>query len=245
MVRSGLHNRRIAITRPVEDANRLADRLRACGAIPIIAPAIEIEFTDPPELDAALARVGDFTWVVFTSRNGVEAVFRRTPSIAGPRIAAIGPATADALRTHGIVPDFIPSSYVAESIVAEIGDVDGHTMLLPRADIARRALADGLRAKGAAVTEVAAYTTRSAREPLPDLDDLDAVTFTSSSTVRGFLERASVPTSAKVVCIGPITAQTALEAGLTVHRVADEFTEDGLVRALETLFSNLDRTSDE
>ena len=80
--------RRIVITRPEPDADRLADRLRALGATPVVVPAIRIEFTDPPELDDALGRITGYDWVVFTSRNGVEAVFRRTRSIAGPRVAA-------------------------------------------------------------------------------------------------------------------------------------------------------------
>jgi len=234
---SSLQNRRIVITRPEADAQGFADRLRARGAEPIIAPTIEIEFTDPVELDEALARLDEFDWMVFTSRNGVDAVFHRTSDIGGPKIAVIGPATADALAAHGFETTFMPSSHVAEALLEEIGDVRGATMLLPCADIARDVLPAGLRAGGASVLEIAAYRTRTITEPLPDLGKVDAVTFTSSSTVRGFLERGSIPDGAEVVCIGPITAATAGELGLTVAAVAAEFTEDGMIATLEQLFA--------
>jgi uroporphyrinogen-III synthase len=232
------------ITRPQADAERLAERLRGLGATPVVAPAIEIEFTDPAALDAALTTIHDYHWIVFTSRNGVEAVFRRLPKGAlqpdtghpTPRIAAIGPATAQALKKRGAHPDLVPEQYIAEAVLAALGDVRGLKILLPRADIARKALPDGLRAGGAIVHEIAAYRTRTT-EPAPaSIDRADAVTFTSSSTVRGFLENGPVPQGAKIVCIGPITAQTAREYGLDIAAVADEYTEDGLIAALLAAF---------
>lgn len=227
-----LAGRRIVITRPESDARRLAARLEALGGEPIVAPAIRIEFADPAPLDAALARLPRYQWVIFTSRNGVEAVFRRTDRLAGPRVAAIGPATAAELRQHGVEPDLVPAEYVAEAVLEALGEVGGQRILLPRADIARGALPEGLRARGAVVDEIAVYHTRGADGPRPRLDGVDAVTFTSSSTVRSFLEAGPVPQGAKVVCIGPITAQTARESGLDVTEVAGEYTEDGLVAAL-------------
>ena len=227
-----LAGRTVVITRPQADAERLAERLRGLGATPVVAPAIEIEFTDPPELDAALASIREYHWIVFTSRHGVEAVFRRTAKIAGPKVAAIGPATAHALRKRGVEPDLVPAQYIAEAVLAALGDVRGLKILLPRADIARQALPNGLSARGAIVHEMAAYRTRATEPATASIDRADAVTFTSSSTVRGFLENGPVPEGAKVICIGPITAQTAREYGLEVAAVADEYTEDGLIAAL-------------
>lgn len=234
-----LDGRHVVITRPQADAERLAERLRRLGAIPHVAPAVEIEFTDPPELDAALAGIREYHWIVFTSRNGVEALFRRPasraltlqPRPATPRVAAIGPATAKSLRRHGLEADLVPHEYVAEAVVDALGDVRGLKILLPRADIARKALPDRLRERGAEVHEIAAYRSRSAGAP-PSIARADAVTFTSSSTVRGFLEHGPVPDGAKVICIGPITAATAREAGLEIAAMADEYTEDGLIAAL-------------
>ncbi|MBI4420959.1 MAG: uroporphyrinogen-III synthase [Gemmatimonadetes bacterium] len=227
-----LAGRKIVITRPESDAHRLAERLKELGGEAIVLPAIRIAFADPAPLDAALTRLGQYQWVIFTSRNGVEAVFRRAARLVGPRVAAIGPATAAELRKHGIEPDLMPTEYVAEAVLEALGNVRGQRILLPRADIARRALVDGLRARGAEVEEIAVYHTRAVDEPRPELEGVDAVTFTSSSTVRGFLEAGPVPEGAKVVCIGPITAQTARESGLDVTEIAGEYTEDGLVAAL-------------
>jgi uroporphyrinogen-III synthase len=210
----------------------LAARLTALGAEPIVVPTIQVEFLDSTGLDNALAEIRRYNWVIFTSRNGVEAVFRRIRSIHGPRVAAVGPTTAAELRNHGVEPDLVPNEHVGEALLGALGEVSGRRFLLPRADIARSDLPDGLRARGAIVDDIAAYRTRSAREPRPDLADVDAVTFASSSSVRGFLEGGPVPAGARVVCIGPVTAATAREMGLQVTEVAGDYTEDGLVAAL-------------
>jgi uroporphyrinogen III methyltransferase/synthase len=233
---TSLVGRRIVVTRPAEDAARLASRLRDLGAVPLVLPSIKVEFTDPPELRGALREPLRYDWIVFTSKHGVEAAFRLVPRLVGPRIAAIGPATAQALRHYDVTLDAMPSEYVAEAIIPRLGDVAGTQILLPRADIARRALADGLRARRADVTEVAAYRTRVRTGPRPDLREVDAITFTSSSTVRGFLAGGPAPGTAKVVCIGPITAATARDHGLRVAEIATEYTEDGLIGALFKAF---------
>jgi uroporphyrinogen-III synthase len=234
--RAPLSGRKIVITRSQTDAAQLANRLAALGAEPIVVPAIQVEFADPGPLDAALAKIQSYDWVIFTSRNGVDAVYQRVKSIKGPRVAAIGPATGAALRAHGVEPDLIPSAHVGEALLAALGDVRGQRLLLPRADIARRTLPDGLRARGAIVDDIAAYRTRSTDEPRPDLTGVDAVTFASSSSVRGFLESGPVPAGARVVCIGPVTAATAREMGLNVTEVAGDYTEDGLIAALVAAF---------
>jgi len=241
---AALQGRRIVITRPAEKARRLADRLRSLGAVPIEFPTVRIEPAESGPLDAALGALAHFDWIVFTSANGVEAVFARLAAagkdahvLAARKVAAIGPVTAQALREKGVEPALVPGEYVAEAILDALGDVRGKRFLLPRADIARETLADGLRQRGAAVTEVAAYRTVGAGGPPPDLSGADAVTFTSSSTVRHFLASGAAVGRAKVVCIGPVTAATARELGLTVAAMATEYTEDGLIQALEGALS--------
>jgi uroporphyrinogen-III synthase len=241
---STLRGRRIVITRPAERGRRLAERLRALGAVPIEFPTIRIVAADPQPLQAAAAALDGFDWVVFTSANGVEAFVaalaaagKDARDLARRKVAAIGPATAGALRSRGVAPTLVPAEYVAEAVVAALGDVRGLRFLLPRADIARDALATGLRAGGAVVTEVTAYRTVGADAVPPGLRGADAVTFTSSSTVRHFLGSGARVGTAKVVCIGPVTAATARELGLAVHAVAAEYTEDGLIRALEGAFA--------
>ncbi len=199
-----------------------------------MVPTIRIEFADPVPLDAALAKIQSYDWIIFTSRNGVEAVFRRTAAIDGPRVAAIGPATAAELRGHSVEPDLMPEEHVAEALLEGLGNVRDRKILLPRADIARRALADELRQRGATVDDIIAYHTRAAGGTRPDLAGVDAVTFSSSSSVKNFVEGGPVPRSAKMVCIGPITASTARDYGLEVTEVAGDYSEDGLVAALIT-----------
>ena len=248
-----LAGRRIVITRAAEQAAGLSMLLEAEGAEVVSLAAITIEpAADPAALDRAIQLIERYQWVIFTSANGVRAFAERVHLAAldwrafkGVRLGAIGPATAEALRASGVQPDFMPDEYVAEAITAGIGTVAGQRILLPRADIAREALAVDLRRLGAEVEEIAAY--RTAVRPL-DAQIVaavlarrpDAITFTSSSTVRGFL--AALPGGAEalrgvaVACIGPITAQTARAAGLTPQIVAEAYTMPGLTRALVSYF---------
>jgi uroporphyrinogen III methyltransferase/synthase len=230
--------------------------LEAEGAEVVTLSAISIEpATDPAALDRTIGEIERYRWVIFTSVNGVRAFVERLyhagfdwRALKGVRLGAIGPATAEALRAAGVRPDFMPDEYVAEAITAGIGDVSGQRILLPRADIAREALAIELRGLGAEVEEIAAY--RTVTRPL-DAQTVtaalaarpDAITFTSSSTVRGLqaalpgMSLAEALHGIAVACIGPITAQTAREAGLTPQIVAEAYTMPGLTRALVAYFS--------
>jgi uroporphyrinogen-III synthase len=147
-------------------------------------------------------------------------------------VAAVGPATAAELRTHGVEPDLVPDEYVAEGLLAALGDMTGKRMLLPRAAKARRTLADELRHRGALVDDIPTYDTVPTDDPRPDLSGVDAITFTSGSTVQYFLDGSAVPPGARVICIGPQTAERARSLGLDVHAVAGDYTEDGLIAAL-------------
>jgi uroporphyrinogen-III synthase len=240
-----LNGRRVVITRPENQAEELSSRLRALGARTIAFPVIAI--VPPPPggpLEQAIARLADYDWIIFTSVNGVEQFWERQEETSKvsetSKIAAIGPATAGALRRRGIVAHLVPAEYRAEAILDEIGDVAGQRILLPRADIARPALADGLRAMGAQVDEVVAYHTV---QNVPDQAaftalhaGVDLVIFTSSSTVRNFvaLTIGLDYGDPLIACIGPVTAATARELGLDVDIVAKEYTIDGLLDALDT-----------
>lgn len=255
-----LVGRHIAITRPPEQAPELAALLERAGARVTLLSSIAIApLEDTAALDDALRRLASFDWIVLTSVNGVAAVSARLVALGlswadrgGARAAVIGPATARALEAQGVTPDLIPGEYVAEGILRGLGNVAGKPILLLRADIARRSLAEGLRAGGAAVAEVAAYRTverpvdADALRALLEADRPDAITFTSSSTVRGLLTSISTlgrqPRAAlasiALACIGPITAGTLREHGLEPAVVADEYTVPGLVRALAGYFSS-------
>jgi uroporphyrinogen III methyltransferase/synthase len=250
-----LWGRRIVITRATEQAPDLVRRLEAQGAAVTVLSAIRIA---PPDdyapLDAALASLATFDWVLFTSVNGVHALARRHWDsgrdwrvLGRARIGAIGPATARALEAWHLRPDLVPAEYVAEALLEALGNVAGQRILLPRTDIARPALADGLRLRGAEVVEVTAYRTvvrppdaAALRQALVE-ERPDAITFTSSSTVRGFVaslaasglgDPAEVLRGIAIACIGPITAQTAREHGLEPALAAREYTMNGLIAAL-------------
>lgn len=242
-----LFGKRIVVTRTREQASALSHRLRRAGAAPLEVPTIDIR---PPDdggaaLADAAARVGDYDWVVFTSPNGASrfcATLRDARQLGGVQVAAIGPGTAAALAEFNIVADLLPEQFVAESLLAAFPSCpdEGGRVLLARAAEARAVLPDGLRAGGWKVDVVAAYQTvpaSLAADAGETVRSADAVTFTSSSTVRHFVELVGADAVPGVVaCIGPITAATARELGLRVDVEADEHSIDGLVEALTTHF---------
>ena len=261
--RRPLYGRTIVVTRAAAQAQRFTQLLEEAGARVLEAPAIVI--APPPSwepLDAALDALGTFTWVIFTSVNGVAMVDRRLPArglawaaLAGRRVAAIGPATADALAEHGVRPDLVPGEYRAEGLLERLRGVitPADRVLLPRAAQTRDVLVTGLRRLGAQVTEVPAYATRRADAGAARLREalaagaIDAVTFTSSSTARNFAEmfteeeRRSWLGRVTVASIGPITAATATEYGLTTAVMPDEYTIPALARALAEHFARIPR----
>ncbi|MEY2570041.1 MAG: uroporphyrinogen methyltransferase / synthase [Acidimicrobiaceae bacterium] len=239
-----LFGRRIVITRAREQSSALARLLRAEGADVLEVPAIAIAPASDGgvALRAAAGGVGGFDWLVLTSANGVERFFesvRDARALAGVRVAAIGPGTADALAAHGVRADLVPERFVAESLLEAFPAAPTSyrgRVLLARAAVARDVLPDGLRERGWEVEVVEAYQTVAAtptRAQLRAAADADAITFTSSSTVERYLEvagRERVPPF--VACIGPVTAATAAEAGLTVDVVAEVHSLPGLVAAI-------------
>ena len=231
----------------------MAARLEALGAETIEAPAIRIE---PPQdlrpLRDAARRAGEFDWIIFTSTSGVDAFFGALAdqdmdarALAGRRIAAIGPATAARLAQHGIRADLQPAAFtgaeVAKALAAH-GSLTGVRILLPRADIAPKELVETLAAKGAIASDVVAYRTAAdlsgrdaVRERLAQRE-VDWLTFTSSSTVKNFLEAVGADAvraaNVKIASIGPTTSATLREAGLAPTVEAKTYTIPGLIDAI-------------
>ncbi len=246
-----LFGRRVVVTRAREQASTLAAHLRRLGARPLEVPTIRI---DPPgDGGAGLAqaatglRDGRYDWVIFTSANAVGPLFallRDARQLGAVQVAAIGPGTAAALADRGVVADLVPERFVAEGLLEAFAPPPpgGGRVLLPRAAEARAVLPEGLRRRGWQVDVVEAYRTVTAR-PAPAVlagaAEADAICFTASSTVSRYLELGA-PVPPVVICIGPVTARTATEAGLTVTASAAEHTIDGLVRALCDAFSTSD-----
>jgi uroporphyrinogen III methyltransferase/synthase len=239
--RRPLFGRTVVVTRAREQASGLRARLEALGAEVLEMPAIAIRpvpFTVPD-----LAR---YAWVVFTSANGVDAFFDRgllaggrdARALSPVRIAAIGPGTADALGRRGLRADLVPPRFVAESLCEAFPPGQGR-VLLARAEVARDVLPGGLEAKGYDVDVLAVYRTEPAAPAAGALarlrgGEVDAVTFTSSSTVTNFCDLAcELPSPPPlVVSIGPVTSDTARSRGLRVDAEASPHTIDGLVTAV-------------
>jgi len=247
--RRPLHGRRIAVTRARAQASGLAARLRALGAEVAETPAIRIEARAVEgELARAVTEIAGYTLVVLTSPNGAQLLFDALAArgldaraLAGVTVAAIGPGTARELERRGVRADVVPPRSIAESLAEELEriDVEGRRVLIARASEARDVLPDALAARGAEVDVVALYDTVA--EPLGEeqraaLAAADAVTFTSSSTVRFLLDalgsdRAALE-GARVVSIGPVTSATARELNLEVATEATRHDIDGLIEAL-------------
>jgi uroporphyrinogen III methyltransferase/synthase len=252
-----LFGKRVLVTRSRAQASALSRLLEQEGALPVELPTIEAL---PPEsftaLDGALEQLAAYDWVVFTSVNGVEFFFQRLhhlgkdPKALWPtRLAAIGPATARALDARGVQSDLLPGEYLSAKILEAFQDLDlvGKRILLPRPDLAGRELPQGLRERGAWVDDIAVYRTLTPQDSRQALGSLlggpppDIATFTSSSTVRNLVALLDgdlrLLEGACIACIGPVTADTALELGLRVDVEAQEHTIPGLVAALKKHFS--------
>ena len=254
-----LSGKRIVITRAREQASGFRQLLEAAGAEVLEIPTIRIE---PPAswdpLDRAVEELGHYQWVIFTSVNGVESFRQRLAekgkdlrALRGARVAAIGPATAAALKAWGMAPELVPDEYRAEGLVERLRELirPGDRVLLPRAAETRDLLVTELQRLDARVTEVPAYRTLPVSEGAVALHralkagEVDVVTFTSSSTARNFAamfseaERRALLGDVVVASIGPVTATTAGEFGLDTRIMPREYTIPALVSAIIEYYS--------
>ena len=244
-----LFGKRVLVTRARAQASEFAALLEANGAEVIQFPTITIQpIRENPPLTAAIAALSQYGWVIFTSVNAVEIFYERlrengkdARAFGASKICAVGKKTVAALNRIGIHPDFVPTQSRGSTIAAEIQDVAGEKILLPRAKIAPPELPDALRAKAARVDDIPLYDTltvanenRDAIEAQLLNGDIDIVTFTSSSTVTNFLDVFPIETLAnvRVAVIGPATQAAAVARGVQVDIVAREATIESLVAAI-------------
>lgn len=249
-----LDRRRIAVTRTEDQSDELCTLLEEAGAIPVRCATIRVAPLESFEaLDAALSRLDTYRWLVLTSPNGVRSVVDRMAHLGVPasklktvEVAAVGPGTARALSELGIRPAFVPKEERSQALAESLSPIAGERILLARADIADPAPAHILLRRGARlVDDVAAYRTVPAAPTANALEELrrgvDGITFTSPSTVRGFLEVGpewpTLVDGTIVASIGPVTTAAARDAGLMVHVEAEERTMRGLVEALARAFA--------
>ncbi|RTE08022.1 uroporphyrinogen-III C-methyltransferase [Paenibacillus whitsoniae] len=255
-----LFGRRIMVTRARSQASELVDLIDDLGGEPVEFPVIRMQPPTKPEvvaaLDAALARLPEFDWVILTSVNGVEYFFRSLRErgidirkLGGARIVAVGPKTAEALAERGIIADVIPAKFQGEGILealeAELRA--GQKALLPTADLARDYLPKRLGELGLSVTEVDIYENVLSVDDGDELlqllttQSIHIITFTSSSTVTNLFEALrqlgvedplSLLQGVEIACIGPKTAETAAKAGLPITYMAEEATVASLVHSM-------------
>ncbi|MEJ2218416.1 MAG: uroporphyrinogen-III synthase [Gemmatimonadota bacterium] len=248
--RQPLAGKRVVVTRARHQAAEFVEALEALGAEVVAFPTIRIVAPEDPEpLRRAVADLASYDWLVLTSSNGVARFWNElqragvdAAALSGLRIACVGTSTAAAVEAHGARVSVVPAKHVGEGLLEAMvatGAVAGARILLPRAAEARDVLPDGLRAEGALVDDVAAYRT------VPDTEgaaamrswlaagEIDVLTFTSSSSVRNFVETVGGDVGgACVAVIGPVTGDTARELGLDVQVQAEPHTVPGLVQAL-------------
>ncbi|MGQ0713864.1 MAG: uroporphyrinogen-III C-methyltransferase [Gemmatimonadaceae bacterium] len=241
---------RVVVTRARAQASGIATNLRELGANVIEMPAIRLEPLDPAPLHRALDALASYTWVIFTSQNTVELVWRAmrergldARALAHARIAAVGRATADALHACGLAADVVPRQFVAEALVEVLEarpDVRGARVLLPRGEGARDVLPDALREIGAEVNAISLYRSvaaagdaRAVRARLR-AGDIDLITLTSSSTARFFVDAVGreAAGAAPAASIGPVTTAAAESLGLRVAIEATEATVASLIEAV-------------
>ncbi|MFW6081255.1 MAG: uroporphyrinogen-III C-methyltransferase, partial [Desulfosalsimonas sp.] len=255
-----LFGRRIVVTRARKQASGLVEQLSDLGAAVLEVPAIEIRpVEDLSRLDKAVKNIKDYSWLVFTSVNGVDSFFARLSAsgldardLGGIKTAAIGPATAARMRENGINADIVPESYRAESVVSAFENLEmsGKKVLLPRAEGARPVLPDELSKMGAQVDEIISYRAVQGDDGGVELEqklragEIDMVTFTSSSTVRNFVsllpesEAPKLLSGVAVAAIGPVTAETAEQMGIQPTVIAEEYTIGGLVNAVKEYYKS-------
>jgi uroporphyrinogen III methyltransferase/synthase len=259
---SVLSGKRIVVTRARSQASELARRLSEFGAEVVEFPTIAIE---PPRqyapMDRAIEQLQAYDWLFFTSVNGVQSFFSRlrqlgknSQALEHLKVVAIGPETAGRLEDEGVHAHLVPAKYQAEGIIEGLNpaEIRGRRILIPRAAKARELLPETLRQWGASVDVVEAYQTvlpqnhNVGLNELLQQDQIDVITFTSSSTVVNFIrlfegeDLLRILKGVVIGCIGPITAQTAIDSGLRVDIISSEFTIPGLVDAIVTYYGSGD-----
>lgn len=264
-----LFAKNIVVTRPEKQAEYFCRALEKAGAAVFKVPAIEIfPAKDYDCLDNSIENLKKYDWLIFTSVNGVKYFMERlfikgrdVRDLSGIKLAAIGPVTAAQLADYGLLVDYLPDDYSSEAVIDGFsdGDIRGSKILLPRTDIAPRKLAVDLEKMGAEVDSITTYRTvgriggqqgsgqKNIIEELKN-SQIDMVTFTSSSTANNFIQGLGnnyqqLLMGVEIACIGPITAGAIRNLGLKVDITAEEYTINGLIKAIINYYQKKSRIS--
>ena len=246
-----LQGKRVVITRAAHQVASMVNLLRdTYNAYPILFPCIDIAPpTDKSELDTALHNISDFTWLMLTSRNTVRILAQRIDDLGlspdFPKIAVVGSSTAELCHELlGVVPDFVPDDFIGSSIASLMTMRNNDNVLLPQSEKVDETLADSLRERGAQVTVITAYENviGTGGDDVPAMlrsNEIDALTFTSGSTIEGFIKRTK-PLDARhlpAACIGPSTAKVANEHGFQHIIVPNTYTVETMLSELDAYFA--------
>lgn len=267
---NALKGKRVVVTRAEEQSQELVKELREEGAVPVVMPMVAFGPPERPELlDVAIRKASEFDWVFFTSQNAVRAVRERCEvmgmewggksaglaegargALQGIKIAAVGPATAEAIEATGLHVDYVASKHQGTALAEELGErVHGKLVLLPRSDRANPDLAESLKRVGAEVVEVCAYrTVRPEESGAGSVDRLskeasDAVLFFSPSAVRHMQELlgrerfAELAGRSVFVAIGPVTERALRKAGVERVLLAEDTTGRAAIKTLAEHFA--------
>jgi len=253
-----LSGKRVVVTRAVEQARDLKERLENLGATVLLLPAVSFSKPfDTVELDRAISTLESFDWILFTSTNAVRFFAARRRDLGfvpgekkEPQCAAVGPATATAAAAEGLTIDYVAKEFLGSALAREMSAaLSGRRVLLPRSERAGRGLPDSLVAAGANVTEVVAYHTGGLGAVEPGVLDavragnVDVVSFFSPSAVENLRGELGAETMSRLgaraalAAVGPVTATALREAGLPVAILAAEATGESMVTAIVRYFS--------
>lgn len=256
--RGVLSGNRIVVTRPAEQSDTLVKGLEAHGAHVTEFPVIKItEVQENERFHTALNRLDSYSWLIFTSANGVEVFFRRLSQLKtdirrlhGSKLAVVGSATEKALNSKGLYPDYIPGKYTSKELLTGLLErIDGRDkILLIDSELSRPELTRGFKDNGIDYDEIAVYTAETNNLDgkldflVPELERADIITFASPSAVKAFVtilgkERVK-ELPARIVCIGPVTAGAAAEEGITVTAVAEQYNSEGIINKIIELSEN-------
>jgi uroporphyrinogen-III synthase len=244
-----LEGKKILITRPEDQYQEWAAHLSAAGAVPVAFPLIKIKpVTRSREIQRVQQNIMDYDWVILTSTNAAKYFFvmldADTFKIFRASIAAVGSKTAFYIAKQGIKVDFIPDVFTGASLARSIPDIAWKKVLLPRTNVADNELSEILRQRGAYVDEVVVYKTEkvsAGRKHLQELinEGTDVITFASPSAVEAYKEMLVDKKDALLACIGPVTAEKAIELGMTPDIVATTYTAEGLTDAMRDYYNKM------
>ncbi len=254
-----LFGKKIIVTRTREQASKLVEKLEDLGADCYEIPTIKIEPIKDEKITETLNQISRYDWIVFTSQNGVSVFFKHLwklskdlRALGKSKIAVIGKATKKALEAFGVFPEVFPQKdYTQEGLVSAFSNLDirGKLILIPRAKEARDVLPEKLKEFGAKVEVLPIYETKPCEESKEELkkaleEGIDIITFTSSSTVKNFFKLLDknwegALKNAVFASIGPITSETLRKFGFEPHIEAEEYTIEGLVRAIKDFYQKV------